>query len=305
MLQTAFDKNTSQIIIRGDFFELDRIYFMIERLSGNYGIGSTCLLNGYEQAASILQALNYEIRHAQQGDRELYVSYNGLNERWIAPTGTPAAQISKEEDQHDPDKIIEEFADSILIDMDINLDEFYDMDEYDQREVLADLNLSADEAEIFFTWLNRKPTWYFSSEEYPGASEKNTLLQFRLPFAEALLHALILRELLSLKTSFMEKSIAQAKENKYSMGGYELLFCRRRMPSELLLLEQLMEEIFSAIYDAIGDENYDSFQNALPPIGSFHGMRKMDVKKAERAVVQTPSANFDSTVSFMKNLRSY
>ena len=36
MLQAIIDKDTSEIIIRGEFFELDKIYFLIERLSGMY-----------------------------------------------------------------------------------------------------------------------------------------------------------------------------------------------------------------------------------------------------------------------------
>ena len=129
MLQAVFDKETAGIIVRGEFFDLDKIYFMNERLAGNYGVDNTCLLDGYGEAAAVLKSLNYEIRHAEHGDRDLYVAYNGIHEDWFAPVGTPAVRILKEEDQNDPDEIINEIEDGVMTDLDIDLDEFYEMDE--------------------------------------------------------------------------------------------------------------------------------------------------------------------------------
>ena len=47
MLEAGYSQNTNEIIIRGDFFELDHIYYLIQRISGNYGIDSKCVLDGY------------------------------------------------------------------------------------------------------------------------------------------------------------------------------------------------------------------------------------------------------------------
>lgn len=187
MLQAVFDKETAGIIVRGEFFDLDKIYFMNERLAGNYGVDNTCLLDGYGEAAAVLKSLNYEIRHAEHGDRDLYVAYNGIHEDWFAPVGTPAVRILKEEDQNDPDEIINEIEDGVMTDLDIDLDEFYEMDEDDQREALGELYLDEEGMEMFFSWLHKEQTWPFRTEDYPDAGEKNTYLQFRIPFAEGLL----------------------------------------------------------------------------------------------------------------------
>lgn len=303
MLEATYNKKTNEIIIRGDFFELDHIYFLIQRISGNYGIDSECVLDGYTHAASILQALNHEIRQAQSGNRELHVSYNGIGTGWIAPAGTPAAQIVKPEGQDDPDDLINEIEDALMIETELELDDFYEMDEFDQADILLDLNFDSEEIDTYLAWLHAESTWYFSLEDYPKASDTNTSLQFRLPVAEALLHALILRDLLAQKDVFMQKYTALVSKDKNGLGAYELFFCRHRMPSELLEAEILVTEIFAAVYTAVGDEHYDKLQAHMPPVGAFQGMTADDVHRAEQAVAKYGCQDIGSVLEFLDEVQ--
>ena len=119
MLQTTIDPNTRDLIVRGEFFEFDRIYFLVERLAGNHGIDKQPPLPAYKNAAELLLSLNYEIRHAENGDRELYTCWSGIHSHWIAPAGTPVGQIIKPENVLDPDDIINEIEDALLFDLDV------------------------------------------------------------------------------------------------------------------------------------------------------------------------------------------
>ena len=97
MLQAVLEKDTNEILIRGEFFELDEIYFMIKRITGDYGISKNPPLPEYQNALFMLLALTHEIRYAENGNRELYCMYNGIREEYVAPAGTPAEQIIKPE----------------------------------------------------------------------------------------------------------------------------------------------------------------------------------------------------------------
>lgn len=304
MLQAVLDKENAGIIIRGEFFDLDKLYFLNERLAGTYGVEPNCLLEGYENAASILKSLNYEIRHAERGDRELYQCYNGIRKYWFAPEGTPDRQIVKEEDKDDPMEIVNEIEDAITLDLDIDIEEFYEMDEEDQRDALYELNCDDEDIEVYLRWLNREQNWFFRSEDYPEFSEMNTYLQFGVPFSVGLLYALVYRDLLRQKTEFMEKSLQQAKDSVDGIRGYEIDFCRHRLPAELLLAELLMTELFSCIYKAAGDESYERIEKTLPKPGFLAGMTKEDIKEVERAVLSNMGTDVDSIVALMEKLSS-
>ena len=302
MLQAVLDKENAGIIIRGEFFDLDKLYFLNERLAGTYGVEPNCLLEGYENAASILKSLNYEIRHAERGDRELYQCYNGIRKYWFAPEGTPNRQIVKEEDKDDSMEIVNEIEDAITLDLDIDIEEFYEMDEEDQRDALYELNCDDEDIEVYLGWLNREQTWFFRSEDYPEFSEMNTYLQFGIPFSVGLLHALVYRDLLRQKADFMEKSIQQAKKTEDGLRGYEIDFCRNRLPGELLLAEMLMTELFSCIYKAAGDESYERIEKTLPKPGFLAGMTVENIKEIERAVLNNTCPDADSILLLMQNL---
>lgn len=71
------------ITIKGDFFDLDRLYFSIFKFTGFHGIDSKCTFPGYEAVCENLLGLCYEIRHAWQGDRDIEQVYNGIQDNWF------------------------------------------------------------------------------------------------------------------------------------------------------------------------------------------------------------------------------
>lgn len=281
MLQAALAKETSEIIIRGDFFELDQVYFLIERITGRYGVNRPCLLPEYQAALPMLLALNYEIRHAQQGDRELYSVYNGIRENWIAPAGTPADRIAKREDIHEPEELISQVEDAVLIETDIDPVDFQFMDAEEQEEILFDLSFEDDEIEEYIHWAHREPTYYFAHEDCPEYSRCNILLQFRIPVAEGILYALILREMFNNKELLLHNMMTVAESTDEAMRNYEIDYCLMRARPELCLLEQLMEEIFCCTARLLGPEQYILFQKKEVPKDFLKNLSDKDIKRVE------------------------
>ena len=173
---------------------------------------------------------------------------------------------------------------------------------HEQREALEELFVDENDIEVYLAWFHKEQTWPFRSEDYPGASENNTYLQFRIPFMEGLLYALIYRDLLSKKEEFIEKSMQQAKENKNGLGEYEMHFCRTRMPAELLLAEMMMVNILNCVYDAVGMENYEALEAWMPEAGFLKGMDDDGVKKAEKAVMMAVGTDLESVMRFFDGL---
>ena len=69
--------------LQGDFFDFDRLYFAIFKLTGQFGIDSKCPFPGYGKVCEYILALCYELRHAYQGDRGLVSMYNGVIKEWF------------------------------------------------------------------------------------------------------------------------------------------------------------------------------------------------------------------------------
>ena len=76
----------------------------------------------YENAASLLLGLTYEIRRAESGDRELYTMYNGLTSDFLAPAGTPDEQIMSLEEYRKCQDRFDAYDDIIYMDIDMDLD---------------------------------------------------------------------------------------------------------------------------------------------------------------------------------------
>lgn len=284
MLQITMDENKNAVI-RGEFWQLDNIYFRIEQFAGQHGMYWNHPFPGYENASKLLLALAYEIRHAERGDRELYVYGNGISDIDIAPAGTPRSQIVKEEDKHDPEELIQDIEDDIMFNSDVDLDDFYEMDEDDQRDVLDDLDIDPDDAETYLNYLN-KPTYPFAREDYPDASVYNTALQFRLPMPEAVLYALIINELMKQKSEFIRYSEALAANDDSGLHDYWQDDLERRLRCELLYLEEFAEQVFSCVYRIIGLEAYAEFRRKIEtPLSErslFKGLLDSDVERLEK-----------------------
>lgn len=304
MLQAVLAKENNEIVIRGDFFELDQIYFLIERINGRYGIDRPCLLPEYQNALSMLLALNYEIRHAQHGDRELYSIYNGIRENWIAPAGTPANRIVKREDLHEPEELISQVEDSLLMETDIDPLDFQFMDAEEQEEILFDLRFEDDEIETYIQWAHREPTYYFTHEDCPEYSRSNILLQFRIPAAEGILYALILREMFKNKELLLQNMMTAAESSDEGMRNYEIDYCLMRARPELCLLEQLMEEILGCVGCLLGTEQYMLFQKKEVPKDFLKNLDEKEIKRFERVITDNNSKISTNVASFLDEILS-
>lgn len=110
--------NFNNIILRGDFWDFDRLYFAISKFTGDFGIDSTCPFPGYETICESLLGLCYELRKAQEGKRELYKQYNGIPEEWFEEK----TEIDeKSNDMNDSDHTFDDVEDDDEVDEDMNL----------------------------------------------------------------------------------------------------------------------------------------------------------------------------------------
>ena len=302
MLHTALSRETNEFIIRGEFFELDQIYFLIERLTGNYGIDGKCPLPEYKTALSLLLSLNYEIRQAQTGNREIYAEYNGIRDAWIAPAGTPAESIKRPAENPDPEEIIREIEDDIEFELDMDLEDFYDKDEDDQRELLDELFLDPDHVDTYLKWLNRDPIYYFPHEDCPNDTGYNASLQFRVTIPEGILYMLIVRELLKHKEEILENLLVQADSEKEGNRDYSIDFCLRRARPELLLLESLEENLFSDLYSILGREDYLKFRNKEAPKDFLKNWTEADIHDVEKLVAEYRTADPDNVMHVVEGI---
>lgn len=138
MLSLGKNQDKFGLKLEGDFFDLDRLYFAIFKLTGQFGLNSKCPYEGYANVCEYILALCYEIRHAQEGNRGLIAKYNGLRSLWF-----------EDEDDEDWDE-------------DENEDDDYDFD-----ELLEDENLHESQSPKFHPSLLQEITYsnvYFSTD---------------------------------------------------------------------------------------------------------------------------------------------
>ena len=83
MIYVEKSKNTNGVFLKGDFFDLDRLYFAIFKFTGYHGMDDRCVFPGCAAICESLLGLCYEMRHAWQGDRGLEQIYNGIHNEWF------------------------------------------------------------------------------------------------------------------------------------------------------------------------------------------------------------------------------
>ena len=101
MLSVQKSSNTNGVILRGDFFDLDRLYFAIMKFTGFHGKDDQCVFDNCSEACENLLGLCYEIRHAWQGDRGIEEVYNGIKNEWF--DDYEESEVSLYEDNDDDD----------------------------------------------------------------------------------------------------------------------------------------------------------------------------------------------------------
>lgn len=83
MIAVEKAKHTSGVILSGDFFDFDRLYFAIMKFTGSHGLNDECPFPDCEETCENLLGLCYELRHAWQGQRNLEQVYNGVSADWF------------------------------------------------------------------------------------------------------------------------------------------------------------------------------------------------------------------------------
>lgn len=163
------------VLLKGDFFDLDRLYFAIYKYTGFHGFDNECIYSGYDDVCENLLGLCYEIRHAWQGDRNIEQIYNGIHEYWFDDYEEP--HLLKTIDKND-------------------------------LNGLHDENLSKKES-----YPNDEFAFKFSREDFPNVTENNTYFSIPMTFPEAVFYSLILLELLKKKDVFLQarKLLAEKK----------------------------------------------------------------------------------------------
>jgi len=163
MLIVEKSRDTNGVMIKGDFFDLDRLYFAIMKFTGLHGIEAQCYFDGCSEACENLLGLCYEIRHAWQGDRGIEQVYNGIQDEWF-----------------DDSKGL-----NVCLQEDVDEDEL-DIDEEDNDDVTY-----------------HSDTFRFFRRNFPDISSQNAYFSIPLSFPEITFYVLILSDLLKKKNVFL------------------------------------------------------------------------------------------------------
>ena len=139
MLRAKPSVHTNEILVQGDYRDLESICFVIDQITGTGGASGHKPLPEYSASFSLLLGLTYMIRLAVRGYCELSVSPNGIRQEWIAPCGTPDEFIAGLNRQEEPDSVIDEIEDAVVRHSGSDLESFYYMSEDDKSGFLSDL----------------------------------------------------------------------------------------------------------------------------------------------------------------------
>jgi len=253
MITVEKAQKTNGVLLKGDFFELDRLYFAIHKFLGFHGLHSKCTFPDRYDFCESLLGLCYEIRHAWQGDRGIAEIYNGIKNDWfddyerILPPDEDSGEFTKS------------FKDS---DYDYDDENDYDGDYDDEDDDYDDEDDEDDE--IYYDEPAR-----FSRAEYPDAREKNTYFSIHLPFTEAVFYALVMSDLLKEKDTFLQarKRMATDKNEDYCELNKEYLMFQAEQ--DIARMTLFVKQTLHALYRYIGEERYNSFANKLDKAGSL------------------------------------
>ena len=270
MLRAKPSVHTNEILVQGDYRDLESICFVIDQITGTGGAYGRKLLPEYSASFSLLLGLTYMIRLAARGYCELSVSPNGIQQEWIAPCGTPEEFIAGLNRQGEPDPVIDEIEDAVVRHSGPDLESFYYMSEDDKSGFLSDLGFDHDTIARFLQAASTKEQYLFSRDQYPNVTFCNTRLQFRIRYSEAALYAYILRELLSHKEILLQNMCRRAgiPPAVDHTSEYRISCCLLRAGSDLALLEFFMEQLFLCL-SGVPDPDLLISTGTLPPGSSI------------------------------------
>ena len=254
MITSTYDVSTNEVLVRGDFFDFERVSHVMDQITGSFGVPADKPLPEYRTALSILLPLSVMIRRAEDGRCELYTMPSGINDRWLAPAGTPADKIMYRRPIKEEDPVIDEVDRAIIRDGSVMLDRFYEKDEEEQSAWLRKLGFSTGKISRFLKAAKPLELYCFPCEKYPHASFYNTQLQFRLRLSEAALYAFILREILGRKENLLKNMAAKADALPADVREYQMSYILLDARSDLLLLELVMEQLFGCLCGLPGEK---------------------------------------------------
>jgi len=251
-------KGECGVLLVGDFFDLDRLYFAIMRFTGFHGLEDDCPFDGCEEVCENLLGLCYELRHAWQGARGLLEIYNGIHDDWFGDYPQP-----KTAKHFDADESNDE-------------DEFFSEDIDGEDENTEDDYIDAERL--------------FSRAEFPFTTERNTYFTTLISFPEAVFYALIISDLLKQKEAFLlsRKRMAETKGPLQRLDQDYYCFVAEE---DLARLTSYVQQTLRTLYHCIGNLRYKTF------INKFHEKTDYalhcDLKKANQVIADYSSQGFD------------
>jgi len=207
-VEKARDRNG--VLLKGDFFDFDRLYFAILKFTGFHGMEDKCTFTGCEAVCESLLGLCYELRHAWQGDRDIVQMYNGIHDYWF--------------DDYTEHKI---YANNNLY--------VLDDDEYDNND---------DEP----TMDDFSPR--FLRKDFPTANDQNMYFSILLTFPEAIFYVLILLDLLKQKDVFLysRKCMAEKEDLLQELNKEYVLFqAEEDIARMTIFVKQTLHELYRFI----------------------------------------------------------
>ena len=236
MLTVAKMRNSNGVVLQGDFFDLDRLYFAIFKFTGFFGIDSKCTFDDCDEICEALLGLCYEIRHAWQGDRGLAQTYSGIKDYWF-----------------------DDFAENISCVQESQL--YSDDDEDDEYDDDADDEENDDD---YYGSSFRR----FSRKDYPDASANNTYFSIPLSFPDVLFYTLVLHDLLKKRDVFMEvrKSLAETEDTMQELNKQYYYF---QADQDIARLIHFVNQTLHELYRFIGNDRYFKFFNKFDKIYDY------------------------------------
>jgi len=233
MLTISKPKNQSGIKLQGDFFDLDRLYFAIFKLTGQFGIGMKCPFDGYSNLSEYVLALCYEIRHAIQGDRELIGVYNGVRQEWY-------------EDDADDD------------DADDDEDKDNDEDDDDDDDDEDDINYDEDGADSKIEALHHGD---YSKLGKDGLlkyfSNENAYYSTDMSIPEAMFHAWVLEDII---VQIDELKNYLLKSNNYALKDLNREYAVSKYKEDVALVSLYIGKMWTILYRVLGHSDYMKLQ---------------------------------------------
>ena len=257
-------RNTNGVVLTGDFFDFDRLYFAIMKFTGFYGRDGRCIFPGCDQVCENLLGLCYEIRHAWQGDRNIVQVYSGIHEYWF-------------------DDYVE--SDTGQYEQDYDEDDEYGFDDDDSdNDESVNLNIGV-----------------FSRKDFPDANEQNTYFSVALPFPEVIFYALVLSDLLKKKEIFMLSVEKSAKiEGMLQELNKEYFYFDAEC--DIARLSILVKQALNALYQFVGEEEYLAFMGQFEQINDFSA--NCNLEKINNLIVDYCEKEYeiDETKTLMNTL---